>query len=208
MELFIVGEDEATRAIIYRIIEFCQLKNVRVLGELPARGGQIKQQMNNFNKLSYSYPVVLLTDLDNGICPPSLIQSWNIVNKNPNFVINIAIDEAEAWLMADRENFSRYFQVDNDLIPYPYQTKLCGRTKKTEMEFPYKASLYLTSRIIPFSKSDIVKQQMLPQNGSIKGKEYNAAMTPFIRKHWDINNAMNNSDSLKRMVERVRALCN
>lgn len=113
MELYIVGEDEATRSIIYKIIEFCQFDNVTILGELPARGGQIKQQMNNFNKLSFVYPVVLLTDLDNADCPPSLIQSWNIENKSSNLIINIAIDEAEAWLMADRENFSKYFQVDS-----------------------------------------------------------------------------------------------
>lgn len=206
MELYIVGEDEATRTIIYKIIEFCQLKDVMILSDLPARGGKVKQQIANFNNLSARYPVVLLTDLDDAYCPPSLIQSWHIGAKNANFIINIAIDEAEAWLMADRENFSKYFQVDIDLIPCSKQTKLGGRKWKQEMCFPYKPSLYLTQAIIPHSHSKIIKQQMLPLKGAVKGKEYNAVMTPFIQDYWDINRAMTNSDSLTRMVNRIKAL--
>ena len=208
MKVYIVGEDDATRAIIYRAIEYCQLKNVEIAGELPARGGQIKQQMNKYNTLSNAFPVILLTDLDNAYCAPSLIQSWNIENKSDKFILNIAVDEAEAWLMADRENFSKYFQVSIDTIPSSHQTKMMGRTCITEMDFPCKSSFFLTKNIIPNSHSEVIKKQMLPEQGAVKGKEYNVAMTPFIKQYWNIENAMKNSDSLKRMIERLKSLSN
>lgn len=66
--------------------------------------------------------------------------------------------------------------------------------------------MFLTRQIIPFSQSKIIQQQMTPPKGAVKGKEYNAAMTPFIQNYWDVGNAMANSDSLKRMVERIKAL--
>ena len=206
MKVYIVGEDDATRAIIYRVIEYCQLKNIEIVGELPARGGQIKQQINKYNNLSNAFPVILLTDLDDAYCAPSLIQSWNITNKSSKFILNIAVDEAEAWLMADRENFARYFQVHIDRIPTSHQTKMMGKTWNTEMNFPYKSSLFLTKNIIPNSQSEVIKKQMLPAQGAVKGKEYNVAMTPFIKQHWNIENAIRNSDSLKRMVERLKNL--
>lgn len=206
MKVYVVGEDDATRAIIYRVIEYCQLKNIEIAGELPARGGQIKQQMNKFNTLSNAFPVILLTDLDNAYCAPSLIQSWNIENKSDKFILNIAVDEAEAWLMADRENFSKYFQVSIDTIPSSHQTKMMGRTWNTEMDFPCKSSFFLTRNIIPNSQSEVIKKQMLPEQGAVKGKEYNVAMTPFIKQYWNVENAMKNSDSLKRMVERLKSL--
>ena len=47
---------------------------------------------------------------------------------------------------------------------------------------------------------------MMPEQGAVKGKEYNVAMTPFIKQHWNVENAMKISDSLKRMVEPLKNL--
>lgn len=203
MKVYIVGEDDATKEIIRKVINYCGNK-IQIITELPARGGQLKSKIHEFNNLSKSFPVILLTDLDSYDCPPTLINSWNIVDKNENFMINIAIDEAEAWLMADRESFAKYFHVDEDLIPVSHKTKLNGPHYTTEMDFPYKASLYLNTKIIPKSESDSIRQQMLPVNGAVKGREYNVIVIPYIRNHWDVEKAMSNSDSLRRMVDKIK----
>ena len=41
-------------------------------------------------------------------------------NKNDNFIFNVAADEAEACLMADRVGFSEYYSIDiNEKFLYP-----------------------------------------------------------------------------------------
>lgn len=206
MNVYIVGEDDATKEIIKKILFFCGSDQFHIIQSLPARGSQIKQHINNFNKLSKSHPVILLMDLDASSCPPQLINDLHIIDKADTLILNIAIDEAEAWLMADRINFASYFQVDVRTIPTSHITRLNGPKEVVEMNFPIKASLYLNTHIIPASRSAKIKAQMLPADNACKGKEYNKVMVPFIRNNWDIENAMHNSDSLTRMVHKIRAL--
>lgn len=205
MKVYIIGEDEATKEIIKRVLNYCSI-NFEIILELPARGGQIKQKILNFNMLSETYPVILLMDLDDKDCAPVVLQEFfHETEKSNNFIFSIANDEAEAWLMADRNSFSEYFRVPIDTIPFPQRI----RNKKDfyqEMVFPYKSSFYMVNEIIPNSRIKEFKDQMIPQNGAKKGKEYNSALTPFIRNHWVIDNARLNSDSLNRMIIRIDKL--
>ena len=121
MRVFIVGEDDVTLAIIRRVLVYCS-DDFEIISELPAHGGQVKNKIKEFNKLSESYPVVLLIDLDNDDCAPLLIKKL-VKDKNKDFIFNIAVDEAEAWLMADRENFASYFKIKMEDMPSAHQTK-------------------------------------------------------------------------------------
>ena len=109
MKVYIVGEDIVTYSIIKRTLAYCST-DFEIIAELPARGGQVKSKISEFNKLSEFNPVVLLIDLDNDSCAPQLI-SRLVKNKHNDFIFNIAVDEAEAWLMADREGFASYFKI-------------------------------------------------------------------------------------------------
>ena len=208
MEVYIVGEDSATQEIIKRVISHCS-DEIKIIAELPARGGQIKREILKYNSLSKSYPVILLTDLDASSCAPILLRNLlNAIPKEDTFVLNVAIDEAEAWLMADREGFSKYFHVPIHFIPLPQGVRFKNNNYRNEMIFDYKASLYMMNVIIPNSTKDEVIKQLKPVNGAKKGPEYNSAIEPFIRKHWNIENAMSNSDSLVKMINRINALLN
>ena len=66
--VYIVGEDDVTRHVIYRILSYCGAGRFTVLMELPARGGEIKNKIPNFNQLAMKFPVILLTDLDADNC--------------------------------------------------------------------------------------------------------------------------------------------
>lgn len=68
-EVYIVGEDDVTRAVILRIIADYN-SNLSILGSLPARGSQIKSMITKFNTLAQIHPVILLTDLDDEPCAP------------------------------------------------------------------------------------------------------------------------------------------
>ncbi len=157
MDVFIVGEDDACKAIIYRVINFCfdaRGKSPNVVSELPARGGEIKSKIKNFNRLSVNTPVILLTDLDNNTCPPLYIATLMDGDiKNDDFVLSIAVDEVEAWLLADKEGFARYFGVDATLLPNASLIKMQGRVETKEIVCPYKTSLYFGREIILHSRN-------------------------------------------------------
>jgi hypothetical protein len=205
MRVYIAGEDPVTKAIIKRVLSHCS-GDVEIILELPARGSQIKSKINEFNILSLSYPVILLTDLDADSCAPVLVRKLMPENKNDNFIINIAVDEAEAWLMADREGFSKYFGVPLDKMPKASLSKQGGMKPLMEMNLPYKSSLFLTSELINEIENSGYIQQLTPKKGAAKGPEYNSCMLPFIQERWNIDSAQVNSNSLERMIGRINRL--
>ena len=207
MKVYIVGEDHVTCAVIKRILPYCSA-DFEIITELPARGGQIKSKIPEFNELSKTHPVVLLIDLDNDDCAPQLIEKLVKVEKNDDFIFNIAVDEAEAWLMADREGFASYFKIKTEDMPSAHQTRQGGRKALTEMNFTYKSSMYLTHELIKKSKKPEYVAQLTPKKGAVKGPEYNGCMLPFIQNTWDIDKARQNSDSLNRMIMRIERLIN
>jgi hypothetical protein len=204
MKIYIVGEDPVTYAVVKKALVYCS-NDFEIIAELPARGGQIKSKIQEFNKLSLAFPVVLLTDLDAYSCAPQLLQQF-IPDKNENFIFNIAVDEAEAWIMADREGFAEYFQIKIDDMPSSRQTKQGGRKAVIEMDFSYKSSMYLTHELIKKSKKSEFIQQLTPKKGAAKGPEYNSCILPFIQNKWNIDCACKNSDSLCRMIDRIKKL--
>lgn len=207
MRLFIAGEDEATKAIIKRVLGFCSDK-FEIILELPARGGQIKSKMKEFNNLAERNPVVLLTDLDSNNCAPELKAKLFDFEKHNDFIFNIAVDEAEAWLMADRLGFAKYFGLDINDIPLSVRKKQGGRKELTEMDFSFKSSMFLTHELIKKSKKKEFIVQLSPKKGAAKGPEYNSAILPFIINEWNIELAIQNSDSLSRMIKRLNDLIN
>jgi len=204
MRVYIVGEDDVTLAVIRRVLAYSS-PDYAIIQNFPARGGQIKSKIVEFNKVSETFPVVLLIDLDNDDCAPLLIKKL-IKDKNENFIFNIAVDEAEAWLMADREGFASYFKIKIDDMPSAHQTKQGGKKALTEMNFKYKSSMYLTHELIQKSKNSEYIQQLTPKKNAAKGPEYNSCMLPFIQYAWNIDAARRNSDSLNRMILKLEKL--
>jgi hypothetical protein len=210
MNLFIAGEDDACRAVIYRVIAYCfdsRKQPYHIISELPARGGEVKSKIHNFNILSATTPVVLLMDFDNNTCPPTYINTLiEQDQKNDDFILSLAVDEVEAWLLADRDGFARYFNINIDRIPSASKSKMQGRVEKTEIFCPYKTSLYFITQILPHSRNKSIIAQLTPRPGATKGPEYNTTVIPFIKDHWNIENAMANSDSLTGMIHRIFCL--
>ncbi|EHB91863.1 hypothetical protein HMPREF9450_01912 [Alistipes indistinctus YIT 12060] len=208
--VYLVGEDAVTIEILHRVLRFCaEIKhvNINVIAEFPVRGGKIKDAIISYNKLSLTFPVILLTDLDDASCAPCLLKKlMKGTTPNREFVINIAVDEAEAWLMADRVGFANYFCVDIDAIPMPFPTKQGGRNYCTEMNFGIKSSYDFTHRILQTCSNSTIKNQLLPRKGAAKGPEYNPVVIPFVSSKWDINAARQNSNSLDRMINRILLL--
>jgi hypothetical protein len=201
MEIDIVGEDPVTQSIIERLLLEYR-KDITIKNRLPARGGQIKNLAPIYNKLGT--PVFLLTDLDQYHCAPSLISDWfgKQAIASP-FLFRIAHEEAETWLMADREGFSKWLGVKADLIP---PVKAVDRKKTIhEIICPIKPSLHMMTKIACHSTKKDLKAALTPVKGASKGPGYNMVLTPFVHNSWNIENARTNSYSLNKTIDRLIA---
>lgn len=204
--VYISGEDEVTVEVTKRVLGYCS-QDFSVIKNIPARGGEVKNKISALNKLSNSAPVVVLVDLDADSCAPILKERLlQGVEQNDNFILNIAVDEAEAWLAADRDGMAKFLKVNIDDIPKSHLTKQGGKNAVVEMEFKMKCSLELTHVIALKSKDKTIRETIGSKDKRCKGKEYNPTIVPFIRNDWNIENALRNSDSLRRMIERLKLL--
>lgn len=200
--IYLAGEDDVTKACLKKIV-LNYAPQTQIITELPARGGQLKSLITNFNRLAEDNPVLLLMDLDNNNCAPHLKEeSFKGLTQSNNFIFNIACDEAESWLMADIKTFSDYFKVPVGLIPAPKNIGSILRPYK-ELDFKYKSSLFLVMELIIHSTDSTFIKMMVPKKGASKGPEYNRAILPFIENHWNIEHARTNSESLDRAVKRI-----
>ena len=207
IEVFISGEDAVTVAVIKRMLSYVSSR-FTILRNIPARGGEVKSKVLESNALSNDFPVIMLLDLDQGCAPDLKKKLLQDSSQNRHFLMNVSVDEAEAWLMADRIGFSKYFGIDINKIPNPKMQKQGGRVERLEMYFPMKSSLVLTHQLALLSSKKEIREKIgvSDPNGPKKGKEYNDAIIPFVENHWNIDSALPNSDSLQRMVRRLEIL--
>ncbi len=206
--VYIAGEDEVTREIIKRILCYCS-PEFEIINSLPARGGQLKRKIKEFNNLSQDNPVILLADIDAECCAPIFKEKLlNGEAQNQQFLINIAVDEGEAWLMADRMNFATFLGINEDEMPHFVPKKQSGRKALMEIDLDVKTSYYLTHTLALQSSDKEIVAQIGTMDESCKGKEYNTKLLPFIREQWNISEAIKNSDSLTRMIRRINDLAN
>ena len=160
--VYIVGEDDATRAVIERVIADYN-SELNILQNLPARGSQIKSMMSKFNTLAQKHPVILLTDLDGEFCAPMGKQKLlSGMDKSRDFIVNIAYDEVEAWLMADVEGFANYFSIPKMQMPKFVPKRMQGRKALSEISLEIKSSWHLTHILSHLSTNSTIKEHPLP----------------------------------------------
>lgn len=207
IEVYISGEDFVTIAVIKRLLEYVSPR-FSIIQNIPARGGEIKKKVLQCNALAEDYPVVMLLDVDNSCAPDLKNKLMENHEKKPHFLMNISVDEAEAWLMADRKGFSSYFGIAIDNIPESKMLKQGGNVARMEMDFEIKSSWMLTHQLALQSSKKEIRQKIgvADIHGPTKGKEYNDAIVPFVEHEWNIDAAMPLSDSLQRMIRRLRTL--
>jgi len=137
------------------------------------------------------YPVVVVTDLDGKICAPRLVQEWIAGRALPNqFFLRVAVREVESWIMSDRERFGRFIGASIDFDP-------------EQLPDPKAKLLHLAQRA-----PRKVREELLNPKSAIasQGVGYNTTLSEFVVAHWCPQRASANSDSLRRMVERLASL--
>jgi hypothetical protein len=186
--LNIAVEDALSESVIYKLLNYCG-RNYYV-GNIYSRGGYgyLKSNVTAFNHAARVNPYLLLTDLDQTECAPILIREWLPHPTNRNLIFRVAVKEVESWLIADRENLSRFLGVTRNRFPL----------LPDDISNPKGLIINTTRR----SRKRKLLQDIVPPAGSTRkqGPNYNGRLIEFVESYWEPDTARTRSNSLDRAI--------
>ena len=193
--IYLAAEDELSATlgeILVQAVGSLQVFNRKIYGGKAQLKGDVEKFLN---MASNGIPVLIVTDLDAVDCAPALIAQWFPNNQFPfqiPLMFRIAVREAEAWVLADRAGSARKLGVSPAKIPKSPDTIV---NPKREL-----------INLVAGGRSRQMQLALLPaQNSTAKvGPEYNTELGDFLRNDWDLDKAMQVSDSLKRAHASLR----
>jgi hypothetical protein len=104
----------------------------------------------------------------------------------------VAVRSLEAWLLADREEMSRFLDVSLSLLPLEPET----------LPHPKQALVELAKR----SKKREIREDMVPVPGPgarVVGRGYSGRIIEFASERWSPQRAAKHSDSLHRCLQAL-----
>ncbi len=189
----LVVEDVLSEGVLRKLLRHFDPK-FSVVSCLGREGyGFIKKNLPAFNEAAAQACFVVMTDLDDNGCAPSLRKLWYNRPFNDNLLFRVAIIEVEAWLLANRRGFARYLGVPRERIPVDSQ----------EIRHPKEFIIDLARS----SRRREIMEAIVPRSSrrSRVGPDYNGCLLRFVDRHWNFEAARKNSDSLDRALKAFEA---
>lgn len=154
--------------------------------------GYLRRTINGFNNAAKGIPFLVGTDLDRYECPAALIEDWLQTPKHHNLLVRVAVREAEAWVLADKDNFAKFLGIHPSLVPNDIENIPDPKAELIQLARRAR-SRYLREDICP------------PLNSTRKiGPNYNARLAGFVQQHWNPDIARRRAESLARTIDRLR----
>jgi hypothetical protein len=187
----LVYEDDLSEAVMTQILNQFPDK-YEIYNSYSGNGfGYLKTNIKGFNQASIVNPHFMLTDLDNYECPVELRNDWVNFELEPNFIFRVAVREVESWVLADREGFSHFLNVS--IANFPLNPDIEPDPKNTLIQLAKR------------SNKRAIKEDIVPKNQNAKiGPNYNGCLSEFVFKSWNIENAILQSESLRRAYLKLR----
>lgn len=189
--IHIVVEDELSDALIRRILK--ESHNTFAVGiSYGKRGyGYIKKTLGAFNNAARGTPFLVLSDLEEAECAPTQTNEWLQIPKHHNLLFRIAVREIESWLLADRSGFAYFLNIRKELIP----------ENVDGINDPKQLVINLARR----SRKRTLREAIapIPNSTARVGPDYNGQLSSFVFNTWNIVEALEHSDSLRRAVNAI-----
>lgn len=190
----IATEDDLSEAVAVRLVDVA-FGHGKVGNRLGRKGnGYLINKLPSLRQMAKREPVLLLTDLDDANCAPSLVEDWSHGQAFPeNFLFRVAVRETEAWLLADRNGMADLLGISSNKIPLDPET----------LDDPKRFLL----NIARGAKRE-VRSELIAAKGSAasQGLGYNRLLSSFVSSDWQLEEAINSSASLSKAVVRLREL--
>lgn len=137
-------------------------------------------------------PVLCIADTDRQ-CAKQLLEKWLPKKCCEQFMLRLAVSEAESWLLADRVAVADFFEIAEKLVT----------TQPEEEINPKRHLLNLAKR----SRNRILRSEIVSATDSSKqGAGYNQHLCNFVKTRWSPLRAAPNAPSLKRAIVRLDKL--
>ncbi len=186
-------EDALTESLFAKILKL--LPVAYAIRTIYNRGGYeyLRQNINGFNNAAKGIPFLIGTDLDMYECPPALMANWLLRPKHHNLLVRVAVREAEAWVLADKENFANFLGIRSALIPDDVEA--IADPKRELINLARKA------------RRRELREDICPPANSTRtvGPNYNSRLSAFVQQNWDPNTARQRAESLARTIDRLVA---
>ena len=163
------------------------------LAAVHGRNGKdyLRRHLKGYNAAARTVPWVVLVDLDSDAeCAPPFVASW-LPQPAAHMSFRVAVREAEAWLLADRERIAAFLAVPVSSVPGNAD---CVVDPKL-----------LIVNLARGSRRRDIREDMTPRadSGRLVGPAYSSRLIEFIEGRWRPRVAAQGSDSLRRFRLRV-----
>jgi hypothetical protein len=189
--LNVAVEDELTQSLLVKVLSV--IPNEYATRTFYNRGGNgyLRRNINGFNRAARGIPFLIGTDLDRYECPAALVQDWLLGPKHHNLLLRVAVREAEAWLLADKDNLATFLGIRSILI----------RDDVEAIPDPKRELIQLAAR----ARRRELREDICPPARSTRrvGPNYNARLAVFVQQLWDPNEARQHATSLARTIDRL-----
>ena len=189
------GEDELAEALAKRCVHHLN-PDLHFESMRPRQGGKsgVERKFGSYIKTAEHYPILVMIDLDDGECPPSVYNGFlrsNGLTQLPRMlVLSIIQKETEAWLLGDYEGLCKFLGLNAvDLRGCP-----------EEIVDPKKFIVDLAR------DSRRYADEICPTVGAKVGPGYNYWLSQFVEQQWNVERATERCPSLHRTLERLRNL--
>jgi hypothetical protein len=189
------GEDELSEALARRCVAHT-LPDTDFLSWRPAQGGKeaVKNKFPTYLRSAAAYRFLVMLDLDNTACPPSLraqlLDKAHIEDLPRNLLLVIVKREAESWVLGDRDRLADFFGVDAARVPL----------QPEDLADPKAVLVHIARRSVAYRRDFCPKQG----TSSKVGVGYNDILKDFVRNHWRPDVAANSCATLRRTLERLQ----
>lgn len=193
-EIHYLVEGDTDAAVARRLILACGASPGM---ERVTRGkAKFGSNLPKYNAAAAHYPWLAIRDLDHDAdCAPILVRAA-LPKTNPLMCFRVAVREAEAWLLGDREVLARALGVSTSRVP----------ARPEALPDPKREIVNLARQ----SKKRAVRDGLVPTQGSgiAIGPEYAAWIIDFVQSDWDPLRAVagNGVPSLERALRAIRRL--
>jgi hypothetical protein len=156
--------------------------------------GHLDLRLPAFNSAARFSDWLVVRDLDQDAdCAATLVKA-KLRAPSKGMHYRVAVRSIEAWLLADVQGMTSFFQVRNHEVPHDPEA----------LGDPKLALVDLARR----SRSRVIREDMVPspQTTARVGPGFVAQVMSFVDSKWSWKRAMRRSDSLRRCVDRIAEL--
>jgi len=156
------------------------------------------RDLPGYNKAARFTPWLALVDLDNDYdCVPAALAAW-LPKPAPQMAFRVAVQMAEAWLLADRVRLGRFLQLPGGSQAIPKDPEQLADPKRELVNLARK------------SRTRAIREDLVPREGSGRpvGPAYTSRLSEFASNeaNWRPDVAARSSPSLARCLVALRHL--